>query len=85
MKSVNMYKLGAALVFACLIITSCPSPFSASYYIQQQNRSAQNGGGQEDPGNGDTPTPPEQPLEPGTINSPNRITVQLFTINWRKS
>lgn len=68
MKSVNMYKLGAALVFACLIITSCPSPFSASYYIQQQNRSAQNGGGQEDPGNGDTPTPPEQPLEPGTIS-----------------
>jgi len=71
MKSIKVYKLGAALVFACLVITSCPSPFLQSYYIQQQNRSAGNetGNEQEDPGNGDTPIPSEpEPLEPGKIS-----------------
>ena len=70
MKSIKVYKLSAALVFACLVITSCPSPFLQSYYIQQQNRSAGNEGGseQEDPGNGDTPIPSEEPLEPGKIS-----------------
>ena len=71
MKPLNIYKLSAALVFVCLIITSCPSPFLQSYYIQQQNRSAGNEGGNEpeDPGNEDTPIPSEpDPLEPGTVS-----------------
>ena len=69
MKTVNIYKLSAGLILACLIITACPSPFSSSYYIQQQNRAAKDGNEQEDPGNGDTPIPSEpEPLEPGTIS-----------------
>ena len=56
------------LVFACLMLTSCPSPFSSSYYMQQQNRAAKDGNEQEDPGNGNTPAPPEEPLEPGKIS-----------------
>lgn len=69
MKSANIHKLCGALVLACLMLTSCPSPFSSSYYIQQQNRAAKNGNEQEDPGNGDTPIPSEpEPLEPGTIS-----------------
>ena len=68
MKTVNIYKLSAGLILACLIITACPSPFSSSYYIQQQNRAAKDGNEQEDPGNGDTPAPPEEPLDPGKIS-----------------
>ena len=64
----TIHKASLMLVFACLMLTSCPSPFSSSYYMQQQNRAAKDGNEQEDPGNGNTPAPPEEPLEPGKIS-----------------
>ena len=70
MKSIKVYKLGVALVFACLIITSCPSPFSAGYYIQQQNRAANNGNNNNDnPPDLNDDTSPMPPLPDGKLNA----------------
>ena len=70
MKSIKVYKLGAALVFACLVITSCPSPFLQSYYIQQQNRAAKDGNNNNDnPPNLDDDTSPMPPLPDGKLNA----------------
>ena len=70
MKSIKVYKLSAALVFACLVITSCPSPFSAGYYIQQQNRAANNGNNNNDnPPDLNDDTSPMPPLPDGKLNA----------------
>ena len=68
MKTFSVSKLCFALILIGFIFAACPSPYMNSYYIQQQNNNAQSGEGPDDWGGGDTPTPPEQPSEPGTVS-----------------
>jgi|GEM_PF-547642 len=68
LRSVLLLQIG--FIGICFIFAACSPGFMSSYYIQQQNRAANENGGSSSPdwSGEDNPVPPEQPLDPGKIS-----------------
>lgn len=68
MKLLGKNKYGLyALIVLCFVCAACPAPLMNSYYIQQQNNTANNQ--PNPPGDFDDDTPTMPPLPDGTVNA----------------